>query len=70
MTVIFASAFLAGALLSCLLPIALLLSLAWWYFRSVRRVPPTPADAVQAGGRGAAPEDSSGTAGGPVANGH
>ena len=39
MTVPFADAFLAGAILSTVLPIGLLIAMAWYYLHSVRRVP-------------------------------
>jgi hypothetical protein len=34
--------FLAGALLSLLLPVALLIGLVVWYLKFIRRVPETP----------------------------
>ncbi len=37
-----ASSFLAGSLLSLLLPIALLIGLVIWYFRTIRNVPKDP----------------------------
>jgi hypothetical protein len=52
------AAFLAGALLSLLLPVSLLLALVAWYFFVVRRVsePPQPAapEAPEAGSGSAA----------------
>jgi hypothetical protein len=45
MPLILGSAFLAGALLSCVLPISLLIVFATFFVKSVRRIPPnaTPA---------------------------
>lgn len=39
MTLILGSVFLAGAVLSAVLPMALLICMVAWYWRSVRRVP-------------------------------
>jgi hypothetical protein len=46
MPIAFASAYLAGALLSCVLPIALLIGMVSWFVRSAGRVPATHARAV------------------------
>jgi hypothetical protein len=43
MPLILGSAFLAGALLSCVLPISLLIVFATFFIRSVRRLPPNAA---------------------------
>lgn len=51
--------FLAGALLSLLLPVALLLALAGWYYLFIRRVPETGE------GQESAPAASGATAAGP-----
>lgn len=45
------AAFLAGALLSLLLPVALLIALSVWYMAFLRRVPETP-DPEPAPGQG------------------
>ena len=42
-----ASDFLAGSLLSLLLPVALLISLVVWYVRAVRRVPSSSGDVAE-----------------------
>lgn len=39
MTVPFAMAYLAGAILSTVLPLGLAIAMAWWYFHSARRLP-------------------------------
>lgn len=39
MPLTFASAYLAGAVLSCVLPIALVIGMVSWYVRSAGRVP-------------------------------
>jgi hypothetical protein len=46
--------FLAGSLLSLLLPVLLLIALVVWYWMFIRRVP-DPADGADAGSAGAAP---------------
>jgi len=56
--------FLAGALLSLLLPVALLLALASWYYLFIRRVPDTPE-----GNRPATPTGASTSGGTPGAAG-
>jgi hypothetical protein len=43
MPLILGSAFLAGALLSCVLPISLLIAFATYFIRSARRLPPNAA---------------------------
>ena len=57
MTSIPIASFLAGSLLSLLLPLAVLMALAVWYFLFFRRVPDPalPASRTDAGGPPAAP---------------
>lgn len=43
MTLFFGSAFLAAALLSCLVPISLLICFATFFGRTARRIHPSPA---------------------------
>lgn len=52
-----ADGFLAGSLLTLLLPVALLIALVWWYLAFLRRVPETGEKAAAAAnpGPGAAP---------------
>ena len=47
MTLFLGSAFLTGALLSCVVPISLLLCFATFFGRSARRMPPNATPAVK-----------------------
>lgn len=67
----YADGFLAGSLLTLLVPIALLIVIAVWYVRAVRHVPedtPTssavlpPADVLAAAAEAAAPDPPEGPA--------
>jgi hypothetical protein len=52
-SVLFASSFLAGSLLTILVPICLLIALAIWYTRTIRNVPDNPIEtAPHAAGAG------------------
>ena len=46
-SVLFASSFLAGSLLTILVPICLLIALAIWYTRTIRGVPDNPIETAQ-----------------------
>jgi hypothetical protein len=54
LTIVPIAAFLAGSLLSLLLPTLLLIALVVWYYRFLRRAP-DPADGSDPGSPGAAP---------------
>lgn len=55
MTLVPIASFLAGSLLSLLLPTLLLIALVVWYLGFLRRVPDTP-EPPDSGSRAAAPE--------------
>jgi hypothetical protein len=53
--------FLAGSILTLILPVALLIALVWWYLMFLRRVPETTVDeggAAAHPGQGAAPAEA------------
>ena len=45
-SIVFVGSFLAGSLLTILIPIGLLIALAIWQTRSIMRVPADPSEAV------------------------
>ena len=61
----FASNFLAGSLISLLMPVGLLIALVVWYMRSVKRVPVGEAERPQRPAQGAQPPTGAGGAQGP-----
>jgi hypothetical protein len=72
MPMITGSVFLAGAILSCVLPISLLIVFASFFIRQARRLPPnaTPAgtEGASGAGAGAGAEGHQVSAGGPLAS--
>jgi hypothetical protein len=43
----FASSFLAGSLLSLLVPVCLLIAIVIWYVRAIRSIPENPVETAQ-----------------------
>jgi hypothetical protein len=61
-SILFFGDFLAGSLLTILLPIGLLIALTIWGVRAIRRVPDDPAEAVPpAAGQAEAPGQADGS---------
>jgi hypothetical protein len=65
-SILFLGSFLAGSLLSLLIPVTLLIAIAIWHTRAIMHVPPDPeetaahaAGAVEREGLGVVPESGS-----------
>jgi hypothetical protein len=66
----FASNFLAGSLISLLMPVGLLIALVVWYMRSVTRVPGAEAERLEHHAPGTEPPAGAGGAQGGPTGGH